>query len=212
MFTPESTQYLQLVGRILIDGSEEANVLFRQFIGQYPTPISIKNMTNAEKERLLEEDERMEVLLAAIELGTMVVRSQAPLLGHAYSSQLLSTEMMDRLSGENQESLYLVGTDVHNDIIDIKKMFVGGLSECSVYPDRVFRRALLQSANGIAVVHNHPSGNVEPSSADIAMIKRLEKGSRILGITFLDFLIVGRNSYYSWRENQAFHKNEEEKG
>ena len=43
------------------------------------------------------------------------------------------------------------------------------------------------------------------------MIKRLEKGSRILGITFLDFLIVGRNSYYSWRENQAFHKNEEEK-
>lgn len=75
MFTPESTQYLQLVGRILIDGSEEANVLFRQFIGQYPTPISIKNMTSAEKERLLEEDERMEVLLAAIELGTMVVRS-----------------------------------------------------------------------------------------------------------------------------------------
>ena len=118
---------------------------------------------------------------------------------------------MARLSGENQESLYLVVTDVHNDIIDIKKMFVGGLSECSVYPDRVFRRALLQSANGIAVVHNHPSGNVEPSSADIAMIKRLEKGSRILGITFLDFLIVGRNSYYSWRENQAFHKNEEEK-
>ena len=44
MFTPESTQYLQLVGRILIDGSEEANVLFRQFIGQYPTPISIKNI------------------------------------------------------------------------------------------------------------------------------------------------------------------------
>ena len=56
MFTPESTQYLQLVGRILIDGSEEANVLFRQFIGQYPTPISIKNMTNADNEWLLEED------------------------------------------------------------------------------------------------------------------------------------------------------------
>lgn len=69
MFTSESTQYLQLVSRILIDGSEEANVLFRQFISQYPTPISIKNMTNAEKDKLIEEDERMEVLLAAIELG-----------------------------------------------------------------------------------------------------------------------------------------------
>ena len=66
MFTSESTQYLQLVSRILIDGSEEANVLFRQFISQYPTPISIKNMTNAEKDKLIEEDERMEVLLAAI--------------------------------------------------------------------------------------------------------------------------------------------------
>lgn len=211
MFTPESTKYLQLVSRILIDGSEKGDVLFRQFIARYPTPVSIKNMTNAEKEELLEDDERMELLLAAVELGTMVVRSKAPLLGHAYSSQLLSTEMMDRLSGENQESLYLVGTDIHNDIIDIKKLFVGGLSECSVYPDRVFRRALLQSVNGIAVIHNHPSGNVEPSAADIAMIKRLEKGSRILGITFLDFLIVGRDSYYSWRENQAFGKNKEEK-
>lgn len=210
MFTPEATLYLQLVGRILIDLNKKDD-LFSWFIEKYPTPNALKNITDDEKERLLEVDERMETLFTAVELGKMVVRSQAPLLGQAYSSQLLSTEMMDRLSGESQESLYLVGTDVHNDIIDIKKMFIGGLSECGVYPDRIFHRALLRSANGIAVIHNHPSGNVEPSSADSAMIKRLEKGSQILGITFLDFLIVSQDNYYSWRENQAFRKNKGEK-
>jgi DNA repair protein RadC len=116
--------------------------------------------------------------------------------------------MMDRLSGESQESLFVVGTDIHNDIIDIKKMFVGGLSECNVYPDQIFRRALLQSAHGIAVVHNHPSGTVEPSAADMAMIKRLENGCKLLGLTFLDFLIVARDNYFSWRENQAFRKDD----
>ncbi|WP_251575897.1 JAB domain-containing protein [Limosilactobacillus agrestimuris] len=206
MFSAESTQYLELVARILIDGSEEGNALFHQFIKSFPTPLAVKNITIDEKKELLEEGEQMEILLAALELGELVVRSKACLFGHAYSSQLLSTEMMDRLSGESQESLYLVGTDIHNDIIDIKQMFIGGLSECNVYPDRIFRRALIQSASGIAVVHNHPSGSVEPSSADRAMIKRLEKGCRMLGLTFLDFLIVAQDNYYSWRENQAFQR------
>ncbi|MBB1085681.1 JAB domain-containing protein [Limosilactobacillus fastidiosus] len=206
MFSAESTQYLELVARLLIDGSEEGDTLFHQFIKSFPTPLAVKNMTIDEKKELLEEGEQMEILLAALKLGELVVRSKTCLFGHAYSSQILSNEVMNRLSGESQESLYLVGTDIHNDIIDIKQMFIGGLSECNVYPDQIFRRALIQSASGIAVVHNHPSGSVEPSSADRAMIKRLERGCQMLGLTFLDFLIVAQDNYYSWRENQAFQK------
>lgn len=209
MFTTELTRYLHLVGLIVLDGSEEGKVLFNNIAKRYPSPAALKNATRKEMEELIDQGIQADRLIAALELGEMVIRSKKPLLGHAYSSQLLSREMMDRLSGSSQESLYLVATDIHNEIIDIKEIFVGGHSECNVYPDQLFRRALLQSASGIAVVHNHPSGKIEPSTADVTMMKRLEKGSRLLGLTFLDFLIVGEDSYYSWRENQAFQKKKE---
>lgn len=206
MFTEEAGMYIKLVSRFLDDGSEDGMALLHSFLERYHTPLALKNMSDEEKATLMAEDERIELLLAAVELGRLVVRSKASLLGKAYSSQTLSGEMMDRLAGEEQEGVYLVGTNIHNEIIDLKKMFIGGASECNVYPDQLFRHVLLKSLHGIAIIHNHPSGNVEPSTADLAMVKRLVKSAQLLGITFLDFMIIGQDNYYSWRENQAFQK------
>lgn len=211
MLTQETSSYFAAVGHILLNGSKESEELYREFIRCYPTPNDLKNLTLDERMTFIKKHRRAEKVFMAILLGKLVLQSKSDLRGHAYSSQLLSREMMDRLSGENQESLYLVGTDVHNEIIDIKQMFVGGLSECNVYPDQIFHRALLQSANGIAIIHNHPSGNVEPSAADMRMMERLERGSKLLGITFLDFLIVSQDNYYSFRENQAFQERRDQK-
>lgn len=211
MLTQEISSYFAAVGHILLNGSKESEELYHEFIRCYPTPNDLKNLTLDERMAFIKKHRGAEKVFMAILLGKLVLQSKSDLRGHAYSSQLLSREMMDRLSGENQESLYLVGTDVHNEIIDIKQMFVGGLSECNVYPDQIFHRALLQSANGIAIIHNHPSGNVEPSTADMRMMKRLERGSKLLGITFLDFLIVSQDNYYSFRENQAFQERRDQK-
>ena len=93
-------------------------------------------------------------------------------------------------------------TDVHNDIIDITTLFRGGRSECMLYPDRIFAAALRRSATGIVMVHNHPSGDVQPSPQDNSFAKRLEHGCQVLGLQMLDFLIVGQDRYYSWREEQ----------
>lgn len=211
MLTQEISSYFAAVGHILLNGSKESEELYSEFIRCYPTPNDLKNLTLDERMAFIKKYRGAEKVFMAILLGKLVLQSKSDLRGHAYSSQLLSREMMDRLSGENQESLYLVGTDVHNEIIDIKQMFVGGLSECNVYPDQIFHRALLQSANGIAIIHNHPSGNVEPSAADMRMMERLERGSKLLGITFLDFLIVSQDNYYSFRENQAFQERRDQK-
>lgn len=203
MFTMELSKYLELVSLIVLDDSEESKKDFANFSSRYPSPASLKNLTESDKEQLAGWGVGFEKLVAAIELGQMVLRSKTPLLGQAYSSNLLGTEMMDRLQDESQESLFVVGTNVHNDIVDIKKMFVGGSNECNVYLDQIFRRLLLHSAHGFAIIHNHPSGKIEPSAPDLNMIKKFQKSSQLLGINFLDFLIIGKDNYYSWRESQA---------
>lgn len=199
----ELSKYLELVSLIILDGTEEGKRNFTNFSTHYPSPASLKNLTEAEKEELAGWGVGVEKLIAAIELGQMVLRSKTPLIGQAYSSNLLGMEMMDRMQDESQESLFVVGTNVHNDIIDIKKMFVGGSNECNVYLDQIFRRLFLHSAHGFAIIHNHPSGRIEPSAPDLNMIKKFQRSSQLLGINFLDFLIVGKDNYYSWREDQA---------
>lgn len=144
----------------------------------------------------------MPPFLAALDLGQLVLKGHREILGHAYSSMTLGREMIDYFLGEDQEGVAIACTDVHNEIIDFKTLFVGGQSECVLYPDRIFSYALRRSASGIVMVHNHPTGEIQPSDQDLAFAKRLDRGSKLLGLSLLDFLIVGQDKYYSWREDQ----------
>ena len=65
----------------------------------------------------------------------------------------------------------------------------------------MFKRALLNNANSIIVAHNHPSGNPNPSQADIDITKRLQEAGKILDIKLLDHIIIGNESKYSLSEN-----------
>jgi DNA repair protein RadC len=79
------------------------------------------------------------------------------------------------------------------------------LDETTAHPREIFRPVIIQAAAGFVVVHNHLCGDASPSSADISLTRRIRKGARILGLTFLDHVIVGqpiegRLAYYSFRE------------
>ena len=195
-------RYARLVHAILVSISDEGTALATNFLQKFPTANAVKNMEDEDYAECITWHPQMKDFLDAIHLGRLVQLSHRPLLGHAFSSFILSTEMMDLLADNDQETVLLVITDVQNNITDIKELFRGGRSECPLYPERVFSYALKKSAGGLAVVHNHPSGNVEPSSQDLVMAKRLDRGCNILGLQFLDFMIIGHESYYSWRENQ----------
>ena len=76
-----------------------------------------------------------------------------------------------------------------------------GTSDCSLRnPREIFNRLLLCGANSFVLLHNHPSGDTSPSKEDIAVFKRIKQCSELLGINFLDNIIVGDN-YYSFIEN-----------
>jgi len=74
---------------------------------------------------------------------------------------------------------------------------VGSLSQSIVHPREVFKGAILANANAIIAAHNHPSGNLEPSTADRRVFEQLRSARELLGIEVLDFLVVSGSQFRS---------------
>ena len=77
---------------------------------------------------------------------------------------------------------------------------VGTLNSSLVHPREIFKSPIKESANAIILVHNHPSGDVEPSKADEHIANRFNESGKLLKIKVKDHLIIGKDSYYSFRE------------
>ena len=88
-----------------------------------------------------------------------------------------------------------------NKIIEKEKVSTGGLSGTVVDVKIILRNALQKLSSGIIFVHNHPSGNLQPSDADISITKKLKDAAKLLEITVLDHLIIGDKNYYSFADN-----------
>jgi DNA repair protein RadC len=81
----------------------------------------------------------------------------------------------------------------------------GTVDETTAHPREIFRPVIVHAAAGFLLVHNHPCGDASPSSADINLTRRIRKGARLLGLTFLDHVIVGQPmeghlGYYSFKD------------
>ena len=100
-----------------------------------------------------------------------------------------------------EEKFVMLCLNTKNAIVGAFEVSKGSLNSSIVHPREVFKRAVLSNANAILVAHNHPSGDLIPSSEDINITKRLESAGDIIGIKVLDHLIVGENNFYSFKEN-----------
>ena len=74
------------------------------------------------------------------------------------------------------------------------------LNTSLIHPREVFNPAIKASANSLILIHNHPSGDVKPSKEDIDITKKLENAGSLLGISVVDHVIVGKNSYLSFKD------------
>ncbi|HBG9799763.1 TPA: hypothetical protein KRW25_000846 [Clostridioides difficile] len=86
-------------------------------------------------------------------------------------------------------------------IISDVDVSIGTLSSSLVHPREVFKEAIRRSASKIIVMHNHPSGSVEPSREDKNITSRLIKCGEIIGIEIIDHIIIGDGLYFSFKEN-----------
>ena len=107
---------------------------------------------------------------------------------------------VDEMRNYKKEVLKVVLLDTKNVPISIKEVSVGTLNSSLIHPREVFKDAIKESANSIILVHNHPSGNCEPSSEDIEMTKLLVQAGEHLGVKVLDHVIIGKRKYYSFKE------------
>lgn len=141
-------------------------------------------------------------LLAAIELGKRLNKKIDNLNQiKIYSSNSIYEYYQDKLKDKLQEYFYCVYLDTKNHIIKDKLLFIGTINESLIHPREIFKEAYLLSASSIICIHNHPSGNVNPSNNDIIMTKQLVEVGKILGIKVLDHIIIGKNNYYSFNDN-----------
>lgn len=120
------------------------------------------------------------------------------------SSNEVGAYLTDKLAGHKQEELWALYIDNSNHIIAEKRLFQGTLDKSIAHPRDIFRWAVIYACAGIFIVHNHPSGNLIPSSSDIELTKMLQAAADLFHIDFLDHFIVGKGQYLSLRERQLF--------
>ena len=104
--------------------------------------------------------------------------------------------------GLKQEYFYVCYLDSKKYLIERKLLFMGTVDRSLVHPREVFKNAYLCSASGIICMHNHPSGDLVPSRADLEITKTLVEIGRIQGIDVLDHLIVSDTNYFSFYDNK----------
>ncbi len=107
------------------------------------------------------------------------------------------------LSDLKVEKFIGVFLNTKNEVIGWEVISIGSLNASIVHPREVFSRAIKRSAACMLVVHNHPSGHVTPSKEDVLVTTRLSEAGEIMGIPLIDHIIVSKNDYYSFKqENQ----------
>ena len=106
-------------------------------------------------------------------------------------------EVMREESKADRECLWVLHLNAKNRIIEKELVSMGTLNASLVTPREVFKRAILNSASGIIVVHNHPSGIPEPSSDDLTVRRALEQAGDLLGISLLDFIIIAPSGKFA---------------
>ena len=143
-----------------------------------------------------------ERIYAAFELGwrTIKVRSrgQRTILR---SPQDAADFVRSEIAHEKQEHFVVLLLGTKNHIIGKETVFVGSLNASIVHPRETFKTAIRRSAAAIICLHNHPSGDPQPSAEDRNVTRRLKEAGEVVGIELLDHIIIGEERFYSFREH-----------
>jgi DNA repair protein RadC len=109
-----------------------------------------------------------------------------------------------RLRGKKKEHFLSLLLDTRGQVIRIAEISVGSLDSSIVHPREVFKEAMAASAASVIFVHNHPSGDPEPSEDDIKLTKRLVQAGEIVGIDVLDHIVITDKSFVSLKRRGLF--------
>ena len=107
-----------------------------------------------------------------------------------------------KLRKEQREHFLVLLLNARHEALGTETVSIGSLNASIVHPREVFKPAIAQSSASVILVHNHPSGDPEPSEEDLAITKRLVEAGELLGIQVLDHVIVALRGVVSFRSRQ----------
>ena len=139
-------------------------------------------------------------IIAALELGKRRREEEAPELIKITASKITFQIMQPLIGDLLHEEFWVLYLNYSNKVIHKSQMSKGGITGTIVDVRMVFKMALEHNATYIILVHNHPSGNLIPSDADISITKRLKIAGQNLDVKVLDHVIVTDKSYYSFAD------------
>lgn len=200
---PEALSDAELLALFLRTGlpGRSAVDLARDVRGCFP---SLTDLLHASAERLAGlpglGPARAAQLVAATELVRRGLREQLRAGDALGSPGAVKSYLRLRLQQRDREVFAALFLDAQNRVLACEELFAGTLTQTSVYPREVVRRAMIHNAAAIIFCHNHPSGVTEPSQADEALTGALRRALDLVDVRVLDHIIVGRGSALSFAE------------
>lgn len=135
---------------------------------------------------------------AAIELGRRLGQLRVKENFEDFGNpKAVASYIMERLRYEKEEHFCAAFLTCKNKLIDVETISIGGLTGSLAEQRTVFRQAMQANAASLILIHNHPSGDPEPSSEDIGITKLFVKAGKLMGIPVLDHVIIGDGRYTS---------------
>ncbi len=139
-------------------------------------------------------------LLASLEIGKRIEKKNMNIIKVTTSKDIYDYVRYD-LEDALQEKFLSIYLDAKNNIITSKILFIGTVNSSKIYPRDIFREAVKNNSSSIILVHNHPTGNINPSYADTCLTSDMISLGKLMGIKILDHVIIGNNNYYSFLDN-----------
>lgn len=203
-FGPEALSNEELLSILIRCGSKTSSA--KEVSSKILQTINIHDLKNINYNALKNIDGIGDVkaltILAAIEFGKRVL-SKKDLVIQIRSSLDVYDLVKDQLSHELQEKFLAIYLDTRKYIIMQKIIFIGTVNSSNVHLRDVFREAVKCNATSLIIVHNHPSGSINPSLQDTYLTSEFIKICHVLGIELLDHLIIGHDDYYSFLESNG---------
>ena len=197
----------ELIAIILKNGtkSKQAVDLANEILGikdQYPGLISLNHVTISELMKIkgIGKVKAMQIM-CVVELAKRMARATQDEGVFFLKPKDMALYYMQDLRNLDYEKVMLVLLNSKNKVIKEIELSKGTVNASLISPREIFIYALKYDAVNIALIHNHPSGNPKPSSADILVTNRVKDTGKLIGIELIDHIIIGDNKFTSLKES-----------
>lgn len=164
--------------------------------------LASKSLSDLKKNSGVGND-KAATLLAAFEISRRILSQEKWLSNNKITSpEDIANIFIPLLRDEVKEQFIVVCLNSANKVIRYEIISVGNLNSSVVHPREVFKVAVENNAASIILLHNHPSGNTEPSNEDISITKKIAEAGKIMDIPVFDHVIIAGNNYTSFVEKR----------